>query len=72
MKPSFNDTINCLWAKSKNRTTRGDVTWFRFCFDFVRSHARCGCFSIVCLRLQAMQIKQVNCKTGTKNMSNYK
>ena len=40
---------HCLWAKS-NRT-RGqfecDVTWFCFCFDFVRSHARCGCCSIV-------------------------
>ena len=42
-----------LWAKSNNRT-RGqfeyDVIQFWFCFDFVRSHARCGCYSIVCWR----------------------
>ena len=35
-------TVYCLWAKTNNRT-RGqfecNVTWF----DFVRSHARCGC-----------------------------
>ena len=53
--------LNCLWAKSNNRT-RGqfecDVTWFGSCFDFVRSHARCGCCSIVCLRsIQIVQIK---------------
>ena len=40
--------LHCLWAKSNNRT-RGqfecDVTWFCFCFDFVRSHVRCGCSS---------------------------
>ena len=45
--------LHCLWAKSNNRT-RGqfecDVTWFCFCFHFVRSHARyCYC-SIVCWR----------------------
>ena len=49
----FFKVLHCLWAKSNNRI-RGqsecDVTWFRFCFDFVRSHARCGCFSIACLR----------------------
>ena len=43
--------LHCLWAKSNNRT-RGefewDVTWFCFYFEFVRSHARCGCCSIVC------------------------
>ena len=36
-------SLNCLWAKSNNRT-RGqfecDVTWYCFCFDFVRLHAR--------------------------------
>ena len=36
-------SLHCLWAKSNNRT-RGqfeyDVTWFCFCFNFVRSHAR--------------------------------
>ena len=26
------------------------VTWFYFCFDFVYSHARWGCYSIVCWR----------------------
>ena len=45
--------LHCLWAKSNNRT-RGqfecDVTWFWFCFDFVCSHARWGCCSIVCWR----------------------
>ena len=45
--------LYCLLAKSNNRT-RGqfdsDVTWFCFCLDFVRSHARCGCCSIVCSR----------------------
>ena len=33
--------LHCLWPKSNNRT-RGqfecDVTWFCFCFDFVRLH----------------------------------
>ena len=64
-----------LWAKSNN-ITRGqfesDVTWFCFCFDFVLSHARCGCCSIVCLRLQVVQIKQVDCKVSTINVNNYK
>ena len=45
--------LHYLWAKSSN-TTRGqfvyDVTWFYFCFDFVRSHAWCGCCFIVCWR----------------------
>ena len=55
-------TFHCLWAKSNNRT-RGqfecDVTWFCFCFDFVRSLPRCRCCSsllqrvggCVCLKL---------------------
>ena len=67
--------LPCLLAKSNNRT-RGqfecDVTWFRFCFNFVCSHARCGCFSVVCLRFQVVQIKQVDYKMSTKNVSNYK
>ena len=75
VKPSFNDTIACLWDKSDNRT-RGqfeyDVTCFCFCFDFIRSHAQCGCYSIVCLRFQVVQIKQVDCKMSTKNVNNYK
>ena len=45
--------MHSLWAKSNNRT-RGqfecDVIWFCFCFEFVRSHSRCGCCSIVCWR----------------------
>ena len=43
--------LHCLWAKSNNRTCgqfECDVTWFCFCFDFVCSHARCGCCSIFC------------------------
>ena len=52
--------LHCLWDKSNNRT-RGQfelvlLTWFYFCFDFVRSHARCGCCSIV-----------TNCKFWGKN-----
>ena len=39
-----------------------DVTWFCSCFDFVGSHARCGCCSIVRLDFQVLQIKQVDCK----------
>ena len=45
--------LHCLCAKSNNRTSdqfECDVTWFCFCFDFVRSHARCSCCSIVCWR----------------------
>ena len=65
MIPSY-----CLWVKS-NKRTRGqfeyDVLYlFLFWFDFVHSHARCGCFSIVCLRFQVMQIKQINWKMSTK------
>ena len=62
----------CLWAKSNNRK-RGHFEYdaalfiFLFLFDFVHSsHARWGCCSIVCLRFQAMQIKQVDCKMSTK------
>ena len=61
--------LHCLWAKSNNRT-RGqfecEVTWFCFCFDFDCSHARCGCCSIICLRYQVVQIKQVDSKMSTK------
>ena len=67
--------LHCLWAKSNNRT-RGqfeyDVTLFWvFLFDFVHSRARCGCCSIVCLRFQDVQIKQVDCKMNTENVNNY-
>ena len=68
-------TLHCLWDKSNN-ITRGqfecDMTWFCFYFYFVRSHARCGCCSIVCLRFQIVQIKQVDCKVSAKNVNNYK
>ena len=51
--------MHCVSDKSNNRT-RGqsecDVTYFfLFLFDFVNSHARCGCTSIVYLRFQVMQ-----------------
>ena len=49
-----------------------DVTWFHFCFDFIRLHSMCGCFSIVCLRFQVVQVRQVDCKMSTENVSNYK
>ena len=67
--------LHFLWAKSNNRTHgqfECDVTWFCFCFDFVRSHVRCGCCSIVCLRFQVVQVKQIDWKMNTKNMKNYK
>ena len=40
-----------MWAKSNNRTLGQfvcDVTWFYFCLISLCSHARCGCFSMVC------------------------
>ena len=44
--------LHYFWADSNN-TAHGqfecNVTWFSFCFDFVRSHARFACCSIVCL-----------------------
>ena len=42
-----------MWTKSNKRAHVHfvcDVTWFYFCVDFVRSHARCGCCFIVCRR----------------------
>ena len=65
--------LHCLWAKSNNKAGgkfECDVIWFCFCFDFVSSHARFGCCSIVCLRFH-VQIKQVECKVSTKNVNNY-
>ena len=67
--------LHCLWDKSNNRTCsqfESDVTLFCFCCDIVHSHAHCGCCSIVCLRYQVVQIKQVYCKMSTKNVNNYK
>ena len=37
-----------------------------FWFNFVHSHARCGCCSIFYLCFQVMQIKQAYCKMSTK------
>ena len=39
---------------------------------FVRSDARCDCYSIVSLRFQVVQIQQVDRKMSTKNVNNYK
>ena len=59
---------HCLWAKLNNRT-RGqfecDLTWFCFCFDFFRSHTLYGCCTLICLRFQVVQIKQVDFKLST-------
>ena len=65
--------LHCLWAKSNYRT-RGqfECDMFCFCFDFVHSHSRWGCCSIVCLRFQDVQVKQVDCKVNTKIVNNYK
>ena len=63
-------SLHCFWVKSDNITGgpfEYDVTFFcLFLFDFVHSYARCGCCSIVCLRFQVAQIKQVDCKMSTK------
>ena len=62
--------LHCLWTKSNNRT-RGQfecgLTWFYFGFIL-----RCSCYSIVSLLFQVEQIKQVDCKTSTKNVNNCK
>ena len=37
--------LHCLWTKSNNRTRSQfecGVIWFCFCFDFLRSDARCA------------------------------
>ena len=67
--------LHCLRAKSNTRT-RGQiecdvVTWFGFCFGFVRLYLRCGCCSIVCLRFEFVQIKQIDSKVSTKIMNDY-
>ena len=66
--------LRCLLAKSNNRTCdqlEYGMTWLCFCFDLVRSHARHGNCSIVCLRFQVVQIKQADCKMSTINVNNY-
>ena len=64
--------MHCLWAKSNKRTRDQFEYDFCFCFYFVRSYARRGCCSIVCLRFQVVQVKQIDWKMNTKNMNNYK
>ena len=63
--------LHCLWAES-NKRTRGQfeygVIFFVCLFDFVHSHAPCGCCSIVCLRFQVMETKQTDCKMSTKKI----
>ena len=63
--------LHCLWANSSN-SMRGqlNVTCLFFCFDFVCS--LCGCCSLICLRFQVVQIKEVYCKMSTKNVNSYK
>ena len=77
---SDSETILILWwyqwlVYGLNQTIEHvvnlNVTWPCFCFDFVHSHAQCGCCSIVCLRLEDMQKKQADCKISTKNRNNY-
>ena len=61
--------LHFLFVKLNNRTCgqfECFVAWFCFCFDFVHSHAQCSCCSIVCLRFQVVQIKQVDNKMSTK------
>ena len=66
--------LQCLWGSNNGK--RGqfecEVTWFCLCFGFFRSHALCGCCSIVCLHFQVLQIKQADSKLRTKNVNNYK
>ena len=68
--------MHCLWAKSNNRTHGQfdcDVTWFCFCFDFVRSHmlgAAVVPWFVYVSKL--LQIKQVDCKISIRNVYNYK
>ena len=75
VKSSFNDTI-ALFVGQIEQQNAWSVWMSRdlvlFCFDFVCSHARCGCCSIVCLRFQFVQAKQVDCKMSTKNVNNSK
>ena len=64
--------LHCLRDKSSYRGSckfEYDVALvLLFLFDFVHSHARRCCCSIVCLRFQDRQIKQVECKMSTKKL----
>ena len=44
------------------------ILYISFLFNFVDPHTRARCCSIVCLRFQVMQIKQVDCKISTKKI----
>ena len=44
------------------------ILYISFLFNFVDPHTRARCCSVVCLRFQVMQIKQVDCKISTKNI----
>ena len=64
--------LHCLWAKSNNSVrAQFECDMILFLFDFVHSHAQCGCCSIVCLRFQVVQIKQVDWKMSIKHFNNY-
>ena len=60
--------LHCLWTKSNYRTPGQFECYMTLflCFDFVHSHAWCGCCSIVCLRFQDVQIKQVRLKLNVQ------
>ena len=65
-------SLHCFWTKSKNEWSvwmwRDFIIIFvLFLFDFVYSQCTVGCCSIVCLRLQVMQIKQVESKMSKKH-----
>ena len=71
MKPSFNIPLHCFWAKLNHRT-RGQCDlsiWFCLCFAFVRSHAQCGCFSIVFWRGWSFHLKLDVQGQGDKKVS---
>ena len=71
MKPSFNIPLHCFWAKLNHRTGgQCDLSiWFCLCFAFVRSHAQCGCFSIVCWRGWSFHLKLDIQGQGDENVS---
>ena len=54
--------LHCLTGTSNYRMGgqfQFDVTLICLCFDFIRAHARCDSCSIVFLRFQVLQIKQI-------------
>ena len=72
--PKWYHCIVCCLNWTTRRLVNLNVIWLCFLFflfDFVHSHARCVCWSKVCLQLQDVQIKQVDCEMNTKNVTNY-